>query len=39
MDAVVAWQPNSGQALEEVAGSKAIFTSADVPGIIYDVLA
>jgi NitT/TauT family transport system substrate-binding protein len=38
VDAIVAWQPNSGQALEEVAGSKAIFTSADVPGIIYDVL-
>lgn len=39
VDAIVAWQPNSGQALREVAGSKAIFTSADVPGIIYDVLA
>lgn len=37
-DAIVAWQPNSGQALKEVAGSKAIFTSANVPGIIYDVL-
>ncbi len=39
VDAVVAWQPNSGQALREVAGSKAIYTSANVPGIIYDVLA
>jgi NitT/TauT family transport system substrate-binding protein len=39
VDAIVAWQPNSGQALKEVAGSKPIFTSADVPGIIYDVLA
>jgi NitT/TauT family transport system substrate-binding protein len=39
VDAVVAWQPNSGQALADVAGSKAIFTSADVPGLIYDVLA
>ncbi len=39
VDAIVAWQPNSGQALKELAGSKAIFTSADVPGIIYDVLA
>jgi NitT/TauT family transport system substrate-binding protein len=38
VDAIVAWQPNSGQALKELAGSKAIFTSADVPGIIYDVL-
>ncbi|MFT3924766.1 MAG: ABC transporter substrate-binding protein [Myxococcales bacterium] len=39
VDAVVAWQPNSGQALSEVAGSKPIFTSANVPGVIYDVLA
>ncbi len=39
VDAIVAWQPNSGQALKEVPGSKAIFTSRDVPGIIYDVLA
>lgn len=38
VDAIVAWQPNSGQALKELAGSKAIFTSADVPGVIYDVL-
>jgi NitT/TauT family transport system substrate-binding protein len=37
--AIVAWQPNSGQALKLVPGSKAIFTSADVPGLIYDVLA
>lgn len=37
--AVAAWQPNSGQALKEVPGSKAIYTSADVPGLIYDVLA
>lgn len=39
VDAVVAWQPNSGQALKELPGSKAIFTSKDVPGVIYDVLA
>ena len=39
VDAIVAWQPNSGQALKEVPGSKPIFTSKDVPGIIYDVLA
>jgi NitT/TauT family transport system substrate-binding protein len=38
VDAIVAWQPNSGQALKDVAGSKAIFTSANVPGLIYDVL-
>lgn len=39
VDAIAAWQPNSGQALKAVAGSKAIYTSADAPGIIYDVLA
>lgn len=39
VDAVVAWQPNSGQALKAVVGSKAVFTSADAPGLIYDVLA
>ncbi|MEM9158653.1 MAG: ABC transporter substrate-binding protein [Verrucomicrobiota bacterium] len=39
VDAVVAWQPNSGQALEAVAGSSAIYTSADEPGLIYDTLA
>lgn len=37
--AIVAWQPNSGQALSLVAGSKALYTSADKPGLIYDVLA
>lgn len=39
VDAIVAWQPNSGMALNLVAGSKAVFTSADQPGLIYDVLA
>jgi NitT/TauT family transport system substrate-binding protein len=39
VDAVAAWQPNSGAALREVPGSTAIFTSANVPGLIYDVLA
>jgi NitT/TauT family transport system substrate-binding protein len=38
VDAIVAWQPNSGQALKLVPGSTAIFTSANVPGIIYDML-
>ncbi len=37
-DAVVAWQPSSGEALTAAAGSKAIFSSADVPGLIYDAL-
>lgn len=39
VDAIVAWQPNSGQALTQVPGSKAIASSADEPGLIYDVLA
>jgi len=39
VEAIAAWQPNSGQALKAVAGSKAIYTSADAPGLIYDVLA
>ena len=38
VSAVGAWQPNSGQALAEVAGSTELFTSADAPGIIYDLL-
>jgi NitT/TauT family transport system substrate-binding protein len=39
VDAIVAWQPNSGQALKLVPGSKALYTSADEPGLIYDTLA
>jgi NitT/TauT family transport system substrate-binding protein len=38
VDAVVAWQPSSGQALKLVPGSKAIYTSKDEPGLIYDLL-
>ena len=38
VSAIAAWQPNSGQALEQMPGSTAIFTSADVPGLIYDLL-
>jgi len=37
--AVGAWQPIVGQALKGVPGSKAIYTSSDEPGLIYDVLA
>jgi NitT/TauT family transport system substrate-binding protein len=37
--AVAAWYPVSGQALKAVPGSKPLFTSADVPGLIYDVVA
>ena len=39
VDAIGAWQPNSGAALKLVPGSTPIFTSASVPGIIYDQLA
>ncbi|WP_430459702.1 ABC transporter substrate-binding protein [Thalassolituus sp. LLYu03] len=39
VDAVGAWQPSSGQALQLVPGSKRIYSSADEPGLIYDVLA
>lgn len=38
VDAIAAWQPNSGAALKEVPGSTAIYTSADAPGLIYDHL-
>lgn len=37
--AVGAWQPIAGQAMKAVPGSRAIYTSADEPGLIYDVLA
>lgn len=37
--AIVAWQPNSGAALDEVKGSTELYTSANEPGIIYDILA
>ncbi|MEJ2509163.1 MAG: ABC transporter substrate-binding protein [Gammaproteobacteria bacterium] len=39
VSAIAAWQPNSGIALKQVPGSKPIYTSADEPGLIYDVLA
>ncbi len=38
VDAIGAWQPNSGQALKALPGSKSIYSSADAPGIIYDLL-
>ena len=38
VDAIAAWQPSSGKALEIVGGSQTLFTSADAPGIIYDLL-
>jgi NitT/TauT family transport system substrate-binding protein len=39
VDAIAAWQPSSGSALQELAGSKAIHTSAEAPGLIYDGIA
>lgn len=38
VDAIAAWQPNSGQALKMVPGSKPVFSSKDAPGLIYDGL-
>lgn len=37
--AIAAWQPNSGAALKALAGSKPVYTSADEPGLIYDMVA
>jgi NitT/TauT family transport system substrate-binding protein len=39
VSAVGAWYPVSGQALKAVPKAKPLFTSADAPGLIYDVLA
>jgi NitT/TauT family transport system substrate-binding protein len=39
VDAVAAWYPTSTQALTSIPGATAIWTSADVPGLIYDALA
>lgn len=39
VSAIGAWQPSSGQAIKAVPGAKAIYTSKDVPGLIYDILA
>ncbi|MGE9269750.1 MAG: ABC transporter substrate-binding protein [Verrucomicrobiales bacterium] len=38
VSAIGAWQPNSGEALKQTPGSARIFSSADTPGIIYDLL-
>jgi NitT/TauT family transport system substrate-binding protein len=37
--AVAAWYPVSGQALRFASGARPVFTSADVPGLIYDTVA
>jgi len=38
VDAIAAWQPNSGAALKALPGAKAVYTSADEPGLIYDMV-
>jgi NitT/TauT family transport system substrate-binding protein len=38
VDAIGAWQPNSGMAMKALPGSRPIYTSAQAPGLIYDVL-
>ncbi len=39
VDAVACWQPIAGQAMKAVPGSRPVWTSAQSPGLIYDVLA
>src|SRR5882672_7531865 len=36
--AIGAWQPNSGLAMKAVPGAHPVYTSAEAPGLIYDVL-
>ncbi|MBC2602424.1 ABC transporter substrate-binding protein [Puniceicoccus vermicola] len=38
VSAIGAWQPNSGEALKQTPGSTRVYSSADSPGIIYDLL-
>jgi NitT/TauT family transport system substrate-binding protein len=38
VDAIGAWYPSSSEALAASPGSKAVLTSADFPGLIYDTL-
>ena len=38
VDAIGAWQPNSGLAMKTLPGSRPVYTSAQSPGLIYDVL-
>lgn len=38
VDAIAAWNPVAAQTLQQVAGSKPLFTSHEVPGLIYDAL-
>lgn len=38
VDAIGAWQPISGQAMKSMPGARPLYTSAQAPGLIYDVL-
>jgi NitT/TauT family transport system substrate-binding protein len=38
VDAIGAWQPNSGNAMRALPGSLPVYTSAQAPGLIYDVI-
>ena len=38
VDAVACWQPNANATLTLVPGSKSVASSADFPGLIYDVV-
>ena len=39
VEAIGAWQPIAGQAMKGLPGSHPLYTSAQAPGLIYDVLA
>lgn len=39
VEAIGAWQPIAGQAMQGLPGSRPVYTSADAPGLIYDVVA
>jgi NitT/TauT family transport system substrate-binding protein len=39
VDAIAAWQPNAGLAMKALPGAHPVYTSAQSPGLIYDVLA
>ena len=38
ISAIGAWQPVSGQAMKGVPGAKPLYTSAEEPGLIYDIV-
>src|ERR1700728_5202880 len=38
VDAIGAWQPNSGLAMKALPGAHPVYTSAQAPGLVYDVL-